>query len=308
MPQAAPYSTSRVLKAPRDLVFLAATDPVHLIHWYGPAGTTVLRADVDLRVGGCHHYGLRTPDGGEMWGKQVYREIVRPEKLVYLQSFSDRDGGIARHPMAPTWPLQMLSTLTFEALADGTTRLTVTWQPFECDDAANATFDGARAGMAGGFKGMFDNLEAHLAATACEISQSRLVDAPREKIWTVLTDAKHLDRFWGPDGFENTTYAHDPRVGGVWRFDMRGPDGKVWPNHMLYRELTPPERIAYDHGDGESVHFQASITLKEEAGKTRVTFSVRMMSQEARDGSLKFGAVAGGQQNLAKLAAYVQGL
>ena len=60
------------------------------------------------------HYGMRGPDGSEMWGKFVYREIAPPERLVFIVSFSDENGGMTRHPMAPTWPLEMLNTLTFD--------------------------------------------------------------------------------------------------------------------------------------------------------------------------------------------------
>jgi uncharacterized protein YndB with AHSA1/START domain len=99
----------------------------------------------------------------EMWGRQVFREIVPDEKLVYVQSFSDKDGGITRHPMSATWPLEMLATNTFEDAGAGKTKLTITWQPYNADDTAVATFDGARPGMDQGFAGTFAALEAYLA-------------------------------------------------------------------------------------------------------------------------------------------------
>ena len=52
------------------------------------------------------HYGMRTPDGNEMWGKWIYREIVKPERLVVVASFSDAQRGITRHPLSPEWPLE----------------------------------------------------------------------------------------------------------------------------------------------------------------------------------------------------------
>ena len=63
-----------------------------------------LSSKMDLRPGGTYHYGMRTPDGKEMWGRFVYREIIPPERIVFVNSFSDPEGGITRHPMAPTWP------------------------------------------------------------------------------------------------------------------------------------------------------------------------------------------------------------
>ena len=157
-----PFSISRVFQAPRALVFKVHTDPVHLARWFGPAGTQVIKADMDLRPGGTYHYGLRTQDGAEMWGKQVYQEVVAPERLVFVQSFSDKNGGLTRHPMAPAGPLEMLSRVTFEEDGPGRTKLTVQWEPLNASAEERKAFDGARDGMDGGFKGTFDQLEAYL--------------------------------------------------------------------------------------------------------------------------------------------------
>ncbi len=97
-------------------------------HWWGPKGFTVVAASMDLRPGGIYHYGLRAPDGSTMWGKFVYREIVRPERIVLVNSFSDEAGNLTRHPMSPTWPLEMLSTFLF-AGEQGRTTFTIKWVP-----------------------------------------------------------------------------------------------------------------------------------------------------------------------------------
>ena len=96
------FTYSRVLDAPRKLVYLVNTDPAHLMQWMGPAGAKMIKTQLDLRPGGVHHYGYRLPDGSELWGKQVYREVVAFEKLVLIQCFSDPQGGIFRHPLSPT--------------------------------------------------------------------------------------------------------------------------------------------------------------------------------------------------------------
>jgi uncharacterized protein YndB with AHSA1/START domain len=99
----------------------------------------------------------------QMWGKQIFREIVPGEKIVLIQSFSDEHGGVTRHPMSATWPLQLLATSTFEDAGPGRTKVTITWAPYEADDVGNATFDTARAGMTQGFAGMFAKLDEYLA-------------------------------------------------------------------------------------------------------------------------------------------------
>ena len=100
--------------APRDLVWKAFTEPERMKEWWGPKGFTVIASKMDLRPGGSYHYGMKAPNGSTMWGKFVFREIVAPERMVFINSFSDEAGGITRHPMSPTWPLEMLSTFTFE--------------------------------------------------------------------------------------------------------------------------------------------------------------------------------------------------
>lgn len=163
MSNIAPFSISRIFDAPRDLLFKVQTQPEHLARWLSPAGFETIHAAMDFRVGGSYHYGIRGPGGMEMWGKQQYREIVPNEKLVHLQSFSDKDGGLGQHPMSPQWPKYMLATTTFEDAGPGKTKLTITWQPYESDETGNAAFDAARDGMVQGFSGTFDKLATYLA-------------------------------------------------------------------------------------------------------------------------------------------------
>jgi uncharacterized protein YndB with AHSA1/START domain len=106
------FSISRDLKAPRALVYEVQTDAKHLANWLSPEGFKTIHAAMDFRVGGSYHYGLEGPGGMQMWGLQKFREITPNEKIVLIQSFSDKDGGLARHPLSPEWPLELLSTTT----------------------------------------------------------------------------------------------------------------------------------------------------------------------------------------------------
>jgi uncharacterized protein YndB with AHSA1/START domain len=158
----APFTVSHEFDAPRELVWQVNTQPEHLLKWMGPDGFEGIHTAMDFRPGGTHHYGLRGPGGHEMWGKQVFREIEPGRRLVYLQSFSDKDGNIARHPMAASWPLQMLATASFDDAGPGRTRMTISWVPHDADDAGRATFSAARAGMEQGFAGLWSKLAAFL--------------------------------------------------------------------------------------------------------------------------------------------------
>lgn len=157
-----PFVISRTFNASREAVFDAFTRPEAINRWWGPKGFTVITSNMDLRPGGRYHYGMRAPNGMEMWGKSVYREIVRPERLVFVNSFSDADGGISRHPMSPDWPLELFSTLIFEDVG-GRTKLTITWVPINPTEKERVTFDGGHDSMKQGWTGTLDQLEGYLA-------------------------------------------------------------------------------------------------------------------------------------------------
>ena len=156
------FVISRVFDAPREIVWRAWTDCEELMKWFGPKGSSIPHAKLDLRPGGIFHYAMRTQDGHEMWGKWVFREIVAHEKLVMISSFSDAQGGITRHPMSANWPLETLSTTTFEEQG-GKTKLTVRWTPWNASDSERKTFAEAHSSMQQGWGGTFEQLAAYLA-------------------------------------------------------------------------------------------------------------------------------------------------
>ncbi|HEX4264858.1 MAG TPA: SRPBCC domain-containing protein [Verrucomicrobiae bacterium] len=160
-----PFIISRTFEAPRELVWKAWSERRRLMAWFAPQGFTMPAAKMDFRPGGSFHYCMESSDGHEMWGKFAYREIVAPEKIVLVSSFSDEDAGITRHPMSATWPLEMLSTFTL-AEENGCTTATVHWVPWNATEAECKTFDAAHDGMKQGWTGTFDQLAAYLASAA----------------------------------------------------------------------------------------------------------------------------------------------
>ncbi|HEV8543203.1 MAG TPA: SRPBCC domain-containing protein [Verrucomicrobiae bacterium] len=157
-----PFVLERTFVAARDLMWKAWTERDRLMQWFGPKGFTMPAAKMDLRPGGMFHYCLAGPDGKKMWGKFVYREIVAPEVIVLVNSFSDEAGGITRHPMSPTWPREMLSAFVLTE-DQGKTTATVRSTPLNATDEELKTFAGAHDGMKQGWTGTFDQLEKYLA-------------------------------------------------------------------------------------------------------------------------------------------------
>jgi uncharacterized protein YndB with AHSA1/START domain len=139
---------------------------------------------------------------------------------------------------------------------------------------------------------------------------NRLLDAPRELVFSAFTDPRHLAQWWGPDGFTTTTHSFDFRPGGVWRFVMHGPDGRDYQNRITYEEIVPPERIVYRHGGGEDVEpvqFSQTLTFEDLGGdRTRLTWHGRFASAEERARVIKnYGADKGLSQTMARLVNYV---
>jgi len=157
------FVISRVLDAPREVVWKAFTEPERMKEWWGPKGFTVIHSKMDLRVGGTYHYGMKAPNGSPMWGKFVFREIAAPERMVVVSSFSDEAGGTTRHPGHMSWPLEMLSTFTFEDLPGGKTRFTIRWAPHNASAEEQHTFDTHHDSMQMGWSGTLEQLEAYLA-------------------------------------------------------------------------------------------------------------------------------------------------
>ena len=157
-----PFVISREFDAPRDLVWKSWTEAERLKQWWGPKGFIVHTCKVDLSPGGLFHYGMSAPDGSDMWGRFLYREIDPPRRLVFIVSFSDPDAGMSRHPGHLQWPLQMLSTVTFQE-AGGRTTVTVQWEAYEATDGERKTFQDGMESMQQGWTGTFEQFGDYLA-------------------------------------------------------------------------------------------------------------------------------------------------
>jgi len=157
-----PFTISRLLKAPRALVWEVYSDPKHMQNWFGPKGSTVTHSKLDFRVGGTYHYAMKVEGGMELWGKQLFQEIVPHEKLVLIQCFSNPQGEVTRNPWAAGWPMFTLSTTTMTE-QEGGTLLTIVWAPHEATEEESALFAASHASMNQGWSGNLDVLDDYLA-------------------------------------------------------------------------------------------------------------------------------------------------
>jgi uncharacterized protein YndB with AHSA1/START domain len=136
-----------------------------------------------------------------------------------------------------------------------------------------------------------------------EIVLTRVFDAPRRLVFDAFSKPELLKRWFGPRGWSLTVCEVDLRVGGSWRFVLRGPDGKEMGMRGVYREVVPPERSvhteSFDDYPGESV---VTAVFTEQAGKTLLTATVLYSSKEIRDAVVQSGMEHGAAESYDKLA------
>lgn len=141
-----------------------------------------------------------------------------------------------------------------------------------------------------------------------EIVVTHVIEGPRPLVFEAYTDPRHLAEWWGPDGFTTTTHAFEFRPGGVWDFVMHGPDGTDYPNWIQWREIEPPGRLVFLHGErqGDPQAFISTVTLVERGGTTEVTMRALFQTKARRDEVVeRYHAIEGGRQTLGRLAQYV---
>jgi uncharacterized protein YndB with AHSA1/START domain len=302
------FTITRSFPAPRALVFEAFTRQEHLLHWWGPKGMSMIHTTLDLRPGGMFHYGMRAPNGAEMWGRFVFEEISPPERLVFVSGFSDPQGGLVHHSMAPQFPLEVRNVVTF-AEQDGRTTVTLTGGPVGATDEQRAFYESLFDSMQGGFTGTFDQLERFLEEAPRSFALTHLYDAPLEQVYEAWTKPEHIEKWWGPDGYHAKVHEMDVRPGGRWRFLLTGPDGTQWPSLVLYDEVVPLARLAYRHG-GESQGdiqdpFHVIVTFEARGEKTHVTMRGTMTTVAAFEFVKGFGAIEKGHETLSHLDAHL---
>ncbi len=119
----------------------------------------------------------------------------------------------------------------------------------------------------------------------------RVIQAPRPIVWGTWMNPETLPQWWGPDGFSCRTQRIDLRTGGEWVFDMIAPDGTVFPNHHLYAEVRPEERISYSllWGENGPKHADAWASFEEQDGATKVTLGMVFSSEAELQEALHCG-------------------
>jgi len=143
-----------------------------------------------------------------------------------------------------------------------------------------------------------------------ELVLTRIFDAPRELLFKVWTDPKHVAQWWGPHGFTNPVCELDLRPGGAMLIHMRGPDGVLYPMTGVYQEVVEPERLVFmsamlDDKGNPMFEVLTTVTFAKEGGRTKQILRARVIKKTAQAAPYLAGMEAGWTQSLERLTAYV---
>jgi uncharacterized protein YndB with AHSA1/START domain len=143
-----------------------------------------------------------------------------------------------------------------------------------------------------------------------ELVMERVFDAPRELVWSVLTDPARVTNWWGPRGFTTTVEEMDVRPGGRWRWIGHTIDGQDAPFKGEYLEVVAPERYVrtemFDvppYNEDPAGAAIETLTLEDLGdGRTRLVSRGRFPSAEVLDTALATGMIAGALATYDRLA------
>lgn len=137
----------------------------------------------------------------------------------------------------------------------------------------------------------------------------RTLHAPRELVWEVWTKPAHIVQWWGPVGFTTTSLQMDMKTGGSWRFIMHGPDGRAYPNRIIFMEVSKPEKLIYRHSgdeDTEPIDFQVTVLFKGDGNCTELTIQYIFSSAEDLERVNKiYGVIQGSIDTVNRLDDYL---
>jgi uncharacterized protein YndB with AHSA1/START domain len=237
----------REFDAPRELVWRVWTESKHIRNWWGPRDFTSPGAVADARPGGRFHFCMRSPEGQDYWTVGEFVEVVRPERIVWLMYFSDADGNRCKptdYGIGPDYPEELRDTITFEAIGENRTRLTLRRN--------TPVAISKQYGEDQGWNESLDKVDAEVGraglAEGGPLVLSRVFRAPRELVFRMWTEAEHFSQWFRPKTFTLDRCSMDARPGGRLHFRHRSPGGEDAWILGEFREIAPPERLVFVFG------------------------------------------------------------
>ncbi len=286
-------SITRLVNAPRELVWEVWTNPEHIRHWWGPSGFYSTIFEMDVRPGGNWEFILHGPDGRDYKNKSVYVIVQKPEKLVY------------DHVSGPVFRFTALFTEQGDQ-----TQITIQML-FESADLRDKVVKEFNA-----VEGLIQNVEkmkTYLAQgfPAGELVFTRIIRAPRELVFKAWTDPRMLSKWWGPNGFTNPVCELEAVPHGRIYIDMKSPGGTLYPMDGEVLEIIPPEKLVFtsaalDQQQQRLLEVRNTLTLEETDGNTRLSLHVKVSGMRPEGKQHLKGMTEGWSQSLERLINLVE--
>jgi uncharacterized protein YndB with AHSA1/START domain len=157
----ASFTITRDFLASQSLTFDCWVLPDRFVRWFPPSNCTTTLLQANVEPGGLYLQEDRWPDGSHFCVKHVFREVKPKDRLVFVTSFCTKTGQVVKHPHAPLWPENLLTTVAFEEEGRNA-RVTVTWEPVDVSDEETVFFREHPDWCQAGWNGTFDRLASYL--------------------------------------------------------------------------------------------------------------------------------------------------
>lgn len=275
---------TRIINAPREVVFKTVTDPLLIPKWWGPRRFDTKVLQMHVLPGGNWRFVQRDNQGKEYGFHGVYHEVRFPERLVYTSEFEGMPGHISLVSDKFTerdGQTMITSKTVFQSvddrdqmlqwgMEDGSTEITT-----RLNEMLGRGENQERKEL------MMEQIEEN---NGC-ISISRVFNAPPERVWKLWTETEQYKCWWGPKDFTSPYAKFDLHPGGKFLSCMRGPDGKEYWDTGTFEEIDEPKRIVYtdsfadEHGNvvpasyygmgtDQPMEMSVEVKLEDIGGKT----------------------------------------
>jgi uncharacterized protein YndB with AHSA1/START domain len=258
LPPGKELTITRVLNAPIELVWKVWTDPDHIKNWWGPNGFTNTILEMDIKPGGNWEFIMHGPDGKDYKNKSIFGEIIKYKRIVY------------QHMTAPKFQT------TVDFTPQGKKTLLEWRMVFDTADERDKTVKTFNADV--GLKQNIFKLEGYLRSVSSEreMTLTRVINAPREVVFSAWTDPAQIEKWWGPKDFTNPVCKVDARPGGEFLIHMQSPDKTIYPMDGEFHEIVEPGKLVFttaalDKHGKRLFEILNTVIFSDANGKTKIT-------------------------------------
>jgi len=232
---------SRVFDAPRELVWEAMANPEHVVNWWGPRGFTITMEKMEVREGGEWKYVMHGPDGAAYANHNIFTEVVKPERMVFLKA-GERIGGGTKVSAVSTW--------SFDVVEERKTRVTLrmVFESAEFRDKVVKEYNAVQGGNET-LARLGDFLEPD------SVIVERHFNAPIDVVWRAITEPEQMRQWYFPSiqafrpevGFEAKVYVEHEgdKIEHVWKVTEVVP-GKKIAYHWNYTENQGNSTVSWE--------------------------------------------------------------